>query len=147
MAPSSRFTALARAQKGDAEPGHRTLAWRHHDQNTGADGRARQSRRFLPVAGTGSRSARCAGPDQPTTFDADWLRDALTAHGIAPVIPSKRNRLSPANYDAEVYKWRRLIKNFFASLKDNTGIATRYCKTDTSFSAFISIAATMLWLR
>ena len=80
-------------------------------------------------------------------FDADWLRDALTAYGIAPVIPPKRNRLSPANYDAEVYKWRHLIENFFASLKDNRGIATRYCKTDTSFSAFISIAATMLWLR
>ena len=73
-------------------------------------------------------------------FDADWLRDALTAHDIAPVIPPKRNRISPADYDAEVYKWRHLIENFFGSLKDNRGIATRYCKTDASFSAFISIA-------
>lgn len=80
-------------------------------------------------------------------FDTDWLRDALTAHEIAPVIPTKRNRISPADYDTEVYKWRHLIENFFGSLKDNRGIATRYCKTDTSFSAFISIAATMLWLR
>lgn len=80
-------------------------------------------------------------------FDADWLRDALMAHEIAPVIPPKRNRKSPADYDAEVYKWRHLIENFFGSLKDNRGIATRYCKTDTSFSAFISIAATMRWLK
>ena len=80
-------------------------------------------------------------------FDADWLRNALADHAIAPVIPPKRNRLSPADYDVEVYKWRHLIENFFGSLKDNRGIATRYCKTDTSFSAFISIAATLLWLR
>ena len=80
-------------------------------------------------------------------FDADWLRDALTAHEIAPVIPPKSNRISPVDYDAEVYKWRHLIENFFGTLKDNRGIATRYCKTDTSFSAFISIAATMLWIK
>lgn len=80
-------------------------------------------------------------------FDADWLRDALTAHDIAPVIPPKSNRISPVDYDAEVYEWRHLIENFFGSLKDNRGIATRYCKTDTSFAAFISIAATVLRLR
>lgn len=80
-------------------------------------------------------------------FDADWLREALAAHEIAPVIPPKRNRRSPATYDAEAYKWRHLIENFFGRLKENRGIATRYCKTDTSFSSFISIAATMLWLR
>ena len=79
--------------------------------------------------------------------DADWLRNALTARAIAPVIPPKRNRISPADDDAAVYKWRHLIENVFGSLKDNTGRATRYCKTDTSFSAFISIAATMLGLR
>lgn len=80
-------------------------------------------------------------------FDANRLRNALTPNDIAPVIPPKRNRTSPADYDAEVYKWRHLIENFFGSLKDNRVIATRYCKNGTSFSAFISIAATMLWLR
>ena len=80
-------------------------------------------------------------------FGADWLRDIPKLNDIAPVIPPKRNRISPTDYDAEAYKWRHLIENFFGSLKDNRGIATRYCKTDTSFSAFISIAATKLWLR
>ena len=68
-------------------------------------------------------------------FDADWLREALS------------DRKQPAGYDEEMYKWRHLVENFFQKIKDYRGIATRYCKTDTSFSAFISIAATMLWLK
>ena len=80
-------------------------------------------------------------------FDADWLREALTAHDIALVIPPRSNRNDPADYDDEMYKWRHLVENFFGKLKDNRGIATRYCKTDTSFSAFISLAATLLWLN
>ena len=80
-------------------------------------------------------------------FDADWLREALSAHDIAPVIPPRKNRKQPAAYDEEMYKWRHLVENFFQKIKDYRGIATRYCKTDTSFAAFISIAATMLWLK
>ena len=80
-------------------------------------------------------------------FDADWLRQKLAKDGIAPVIPPRSRRKTPAEYDKEMYKWRHLIENFFQKLKENRGIATRYCKTDTSFSAFISIAATMLWLK
>lgn len=80
-------------------------------------------------------------------FDADWLRDALSKREIAPVIPPRKNRNQPAVYDEEMYKWRHLVENFFQKIKDNRGIATRYCKTDASFSAFISVAATVLWLK
>ena len=80
-------------------------------------------------------------------FDADWLRQALAEGDIAPVVPPRSNRNDPAYYDAEMYKWRHLIENFFGKIKDNRGIATRYCKTDTSFSAFISLAAAILWLK
>ena len=80
-------------------------------------------------------------------FDANWLRDALTAKGIEPVIPPKSNRRFPAEFDRDTYKWRHLIENFFAKIKDYRGIATRCCKTDTSFAAFIAIAATIIRLR
>ncbi len=80
-------------------------------------------------------------------FDADWLREALSERNIAPVIPPRKNRNYPASYDEEMYKWRHLVENFFQKIKDNRGIATRYCKTDTSFTAFISLAATILWLK
>ena len=80
-------------------------------------------------------------------FDADWLREALRQEGITDVIPPRKNRKQPASYDQEVYKWRHLVENFFQKIKDFRGIATRYCKTDKSFQAFISIAATILWLK
>jgi transposase len=67
--------------------------------------------------------------------------------GIEPVIPPKSNRRFPADFDRDTYKWRRLIENFFGTLKEFRGIATRYCKTDSSFSAFIAIAATVTRLR
>ena len=80
-------------------------------------------------------------------FDADWLRDVLTVKGIEPVIPPKSNRRFPAEFDRDTYKWRHLIENFFGKLKEYRGIATRCCKTDSSFSAFIAIAATVIRLR
>jgi len=80
-------------------------------------------------------------------FDANWLRDALNQKGIEPVIPPKSNRRFPAEFDRDTYKWRHLIENFFGKLKEYRGIATRCCKTDSSFSAFISIAATIIRLK
>jgi len=80
-------------------------------------------------------------------FDADWLRSALDEKRITPVIPAKSNRRFPATFDKETYKWRHLIENCFGKLKENRGIAMRSCKTDQSFAAFISLAATEIQLR
>lgn len=80
-------------------------------------------------------------------FDANWLRDALTDAGITAVIPPKSNRRFPAQFDRDTYKWRHLIENFFGKLKEYRGIAMRCCKTDESFSAFISLAATIIRLK
>jgi len=80
-------------------------------------------------------------------FDADWLRNDLLERDIIPVIPPKSNRKFPATFDKETYKWRHLIENYFGKLKENRGIAMRSCKTDQSFKAFISIAATLIHTR
>lgn len=80
-------------------------------------------------------------------FDANWLREALIGAGIEPVIPPKSNRRFPAEFDRDSYKWRHLIENFFGKLKEYRGIAMRCCKTDTSYSAFIAIAATIIRLK
>lgn len=80
-------------------------------------------------------------------FDADWLRNDMLARGITPVIPPKSNRKFPTEFDKETYKWRHLVENYFGKLKENRGIAMRSCKTDQSFTAFISLAATMIELR
>ncbi len=80
-------------------------------------------------------------------FDADWLRNDLLARDIIAVIPPKSNRKFPAEFDKETYKWRHLVENYFGKLKENRGIAMRSCKTDQSFTAFISLAATIIELR
>lgn len=80
-------------------------------------------------------------------FDANWLREALSAAKIDAVIPPKSNRRFPAEFDKETYKWRHLIENFFQKIKEYRGIATRYCKTDTSYTALISLAATVIRLK
>ena len=80
-------------------------------------------------------------------FDANWVREALTEAKIEAVIPPKSNRRFPADFDCDAYKWRHLIENFFAKLKEYRGIAMRFCKTDASYSAFIDIAATVIRLK
>ena len=80
-------------------------------------------------------------------FDANWLREALTEAKIEAVIPPKSNRRFPAAFDRDTCKWRHLIENFVGKLKEFRAIATRYCKTDESFTALISIAAPVIRLR
>jgi transposase len=46
-----------------------------------------------------------------------------------------------------MYQWRHLIENFFAKIKEFRRIATRYDKTDASYSAMIYLASTVLALR
>lgn len=81
-------------------------------------------------------------------YDADErVIERLEQNGITPVIPSKRNRRYPREYDKELYKARHLIENFFAKLKQYRAIATRYDKLAESFLGAIYLAATVIWLN
>ncbi len=80
-------------------------------------------------------------------YDADWFRDALTARGITPCIPSKANRKVPIPHDKLLYKQRHRIENMFGKLKDWRRIATRYDRcAHTFFSAICIAAAVAFWL-
>jgi transposase len=57
------------------------------------------------------------------------------------VIAQHPRRSSPLPIDADLYKWRHLIENFFGKLKDFKRIAMRADKTDKSFKAAIYLAA------
>jgi transposase len=51
-------------------------------------------------------------------FDADWIIEELNQRGAVAVVSQKSGRLRPLQIDAEVYKWRHLIENFFCKLKE-----------------------------
>jgi transposase len=81
-------------------------------------------------------------------FDADSrVLDRLAAAGKSAVIPPRPNRLTPREFDRELYKERHLIENFFCKLKQFRAIATRYDKTARNFLAAIHLAAATIWLN
>jgi transposase len=80
-------------------------------------------------------------------YDADWLREMLISRGIEPVIPARKGRNHPAAHDAEKYKWRHLVENYFQKLKEFKRIAMRSDKTDDSFSSMIYLAAATINAR
>jgi len=80
-------------------------------------------------------------------FDADWLRLEIDARGALSVIPLRKNRKQDIQIDTEMYKWRHLVENYFAKIKEFRGIATRYDKTDDSFRANLNLTATLIACR
>ncbi len=80
-------------------------------------------------------------------FDSDVIRADLADRGAVAVIPPKANRVSAIPCDFEMYKWRHLVENFFCKIKEFRRVATRYDKTDTSFSAIIHLVGAVLATR
>lgn len=80
-------------------------------------------------------------------YDSAPFRQALSAKGIQPCIPSSRSRKIPYAYDRALYRQRHRIENLFAKLKDWRRIATRYDRcAHTFFSAICIAAAVIFWL-
>ena len=80
-------------------------------------------------------------------YDADErVLQPLVDQGVKAVIPPRSSRLTSRGYDAERYKERHLIENFFLKLKHFRAIATRYDKTKRNFLAAIHLAALTIWL-
>jgi transposase len=66
--------------------------------------------------------------------------------GVA-VIPPRTTRKARFPFDRDMYRWRHLIENTFAKLKEFRAVATRYDKTDGSYQAGISLAAAVIASR
>jgi transposase len=77
------------------------------------------------------------------SYDSRWFRQALTARGIEPCIPSSKSRKVPFAYDKILYRKRHKIENLFAKLKDWRRIATRYDRCAHTFFSAICLAATV----
>ena len=77
-------------------------------------------------------------------FDSNSIITDLNERGAKIVISEHPRRASPLPLDAELYKCRHLIENFFCKLKEFKRIAMPADKTDQSFAANIHLAAAVI---
>ena len=80
-------------------------------------------------------------------FDSNTIIAELHKRCAKILISQHPPRAQPLVIDAEIYKWRHLIENFFCKLKQFRAIATRYDKTARNFLAAIHLAAAIIWLN
>lgn len=73
-------------------------------------------------------------------YGSNANRKFLSDRNIASTIPSRRHVIKPAAYDEEKYRTRHLVQNLFADIKHFRGVATRYCKTASSYESLVSMA-------
>ena len=80
-------------------------------------------------------------------YDANRIRAALREQGTIPVIPGRRNRKRPIQYDERRYNDRWRVEAMFCRLKDFRRIATRYDKLARNFLSAVTLAAAIaFWL-
>ena len=90
----------------------------------------------------GLQANHCRATDK--AFDSNAIIDALNERGAKIVISQHSRRTTPIKLDADIYKWRHLIENFFCKLIEFKRIAMRSDKTDRSFEAMISLCSAVI---
>lgn len=74
------------------------------------------------------------------TYEDNATRTLALECGFIPVVPPKKNRRDPWDYDIELYKRRNEVERFFLRLKRFRRVFTRYEKLDSSYLAFVFLA-------
>jgi transposase len=74
-------------------------------------------------------------------------RQLIGDEGALAVIPSKSNAKEPIHHDADLYRQRHRVENFFCRLKDWRKLATRYDKLARNFLAATHIFSIRYWLN
>ena len=80
-------------------------------------------------------------------YDGDEIVRYAQKQGFVSVIPPRKPRNNPRNYDKHLYKMRHTVENTFLKMKRWRGIAHRFCKNASSFRACIHIYFIMLWSK
>lgn len=80
-------------------------------------------------------------------YDSNELRELIGASNRVAVIPSRTCRKTTIDHDIVLYKERHLVEICFCKLKGFRRVGTRYDKTKKMFSALVTIACILLWLK
>ena len=73
-------------------------------------------------------------------YEGDETRGLAVSLGYNPIVPPKKNRIEPWNYDKELYKKRNEVERFFRRYKRFRRVCTRYDKLDIMFIMFFILA-------
>ncbi|MCY4519278.1 MAG: IS5 family transposase [Caldilineaceae bacterium] len=79
--------------------------------------------------------------------DADDLRRFIVAQGAQPVIPGRRNRTVPIDYDRELYRERNIVERSIGWFKQCRRLATRFEKSASSYQGLVMFVAVHHWLQ
>lgn len=73
-------------------------------------------------------------------YEDNETRELAVKQGFVPVIPSKRNRKNPWEYDKELYKRRNEVERYFLRIKRFRRVFTRYDKLDALYLGNLTLA-------
>jgi transposase len=73
-------------------------------------------------------------------YEGNETRALATSLGYRPVVPPRKNRREPWEYDKELYKKRNEVERFFRRYRRFRRICTRYDKLDCMFMAYFLMA-------
>ena len=73
-------------------------------------------------------------------YEGDETRQLVFDLGMQPVVPPKRHRVSPWEYDQEMYKKRNEVERLFRRLKGFRRIFSPFDKLNLMFMFFIHFA-------
>ena len=73
-------------------------------------------------------------------YEGNQMRETAIKLGYNPIVPPKKNRLVPWEYDKELYKRRNEIERFFLRIKRFRRVFTRYDKLDIVYAGVVLFA-------
>lgn len=147
---------MARAQKGDSEPGHWAIQWRHDRKILVFRDAPGNLMRFALLSGQRIdalgvppliEGAKLEALIAGKAFNSDSVIAGLDARGAKAVISQYPRSTRLLVIDLERHKWHHLIENFFGKHKEFKRIAMLDKKTGRNFSAMIYLAAAVLYSR
>ena len=82
-------------------------------------------------------------------YEDNETRELAVKQGFVPVVPPKRNRKNPWEYDKELYKRRNEVERYFLRIKRFRRVFTRYDKLDALYLGNLTLAmifdAILMW--
>ena len=139
--------ALGRSRGGFGTKAHASVTGRGHPVvltlTPGQAGDAPQA----PTLLAGQRRGQVKAVIADRGYDSDVIVASVRRLRARVVIPPVRSRTHQRRYSRTLYRGRNVVERFWSQVKQYRRVATRYDKLDTSYLAFLQLAAALVVLK